>query len=214
MDRSLSGKLAFLLPVFPLAAGLIACDPPIGDIETIRNDLSVGTSTVVGVEIVSIELRFRGEQDEDVEPTPDEGFESISSGISAPSIGGACVDDADCGGSPSVCRDGSCLTPVDSGVDGFECGVYDVRIMGQVTDPTTGMVTTGMCEVIVNPTGEDSSGNSCTTAADCAGSGFRCRGGSCEYDYPGEGFYICFTSERWDLTTHVDGSSCPALLGM
>ncbi len=178
-------------------AGVWACDAGPGAVERVRNDRVVaGTADTPtrGVAFDSIQLRFRGERDGVVGPTPsgDFGPSILSGALPAPSI--PCTGDEQCG--EEVCAGASdgipglCSTSAD--ITSVECGIYDVRF-------TSGGTT---CEIIVNPSGTDGSNQTCTVRADCPAS-HRCNEGQCEYQYTGDGLWICFNLNRWDLARHL-----------
>lgn len=224
MKRTFSAAAA-LFTTATTASLMVACDSPIVEIESVRNPLITGSSsTATGVGITSIEIRFRGEQDQDVEPNTSESFVNIG-GVGAPTIVGLPDADGNCPDGSSASSD-ACVTPTDASISAFSCGIYDVRVTG-----ANGM----SCEFIANDDepGEagttctdkfgcnsgyacqneactfvgDATGTACTTANDCP-AGFSCVEDACAFRYQGDAFYICFLEGRWDLDTHISSGNC------
>ena len=202
MNRTFSAAQTLIVTSVIGTLALIACDPPIDDTDTVRNDL-VATSTIDGVApvpvgITSIQIRFRGEEDEDVSPIENGNFDPIAEAIPAGTVSGSCTEDADCDG--GTCVTDFCFFPVDTPVTPFECGIYDVMITGD-----NGQT----CSIIANEGNRDNR-EDCTTTSDCDDS-FSCVDGSCEYRYGGDASFICFGLARWDLSVHINTSNCPEL---
>ena len=115
--------------------------------------------------------------------------QTINSGlIDDPDVSGtACMANGDCAGPYR------CLNDVCTAIDGTAC---------EATADCTGAYT------CVNSACTFTEGVACTRAADCGGP-FRCRDGACRFDYQGDGAWLCYVAERWDLSNHVSQGACP-----
>ena len=198
-------QLAWTLPL--LVVG-VACDPSVEPINTVRNDIIVaGDMGARTVQVDSIQVRLRGEDETELtlDPSGDFGGNILSAPAgAATNLGVDCDEQADCpadgGGVVNRCTGGSCWAFQEISTSDVECGIYDVRFTAQ------GGAT---CEVVIGAGADGSAaGTACSITADCGGP-FRCIDGTCQYSYAGDGLYLCYVAERWDLSNHIDDGSCP-----
>ena len=215
-------QLAWTLPLIVVVG--IGCEPRTEPIDTVRNDVIARIDTdgddatenyTVTISAVQVRLRAEGDDENGIEFAPSGDFgANILPSAASPAVdsGMACETQSDCpadgGGVVNRCTTGvradgevgtTCWAFTEIGSNEVDCGIYDVRF----TDDEG-----NTCDIIINDGATDSAGQACERTADCDGP-FRCIDGSCQFSYAGDGAYLCYVAERWDLSNHISDGSCP-----